>query len=162
MVACGMIVALMASLGSKFNASATLFTMDFYREWFPNASGRTEVFVGRWRPPRLFSRHLLGAGDQEPASNLYVYLQTCRDTSRRPSPCCSDGRLLETRHGPRRLLVLLLRGGRRLRTPGCGHLYAELMIPSVPMRKRSLPRSDHPGSIQGDHRTHPAKIRTDL
>src|SRR5579859_1363531 len=47
MVACGMIVALMASLGSKFNASATLFTMDFYREWFPNASGRTEVFVGR-------------------------------------------------------------------------------------------------------------------
>ena len=47
MVACGMIVALMASLGSKFNASATLFTMDFYREWYPNASGRTEVIVGR-------------------------------------------------------------------------------------------------------------------
>jgi SSS family solute:Na+ symporter len=46
-VACGMIVALMASLGSKFNASATLFTMDFYREWYPNASGKTEVFVGR-------------------------------------------------------------------------------------------------------------------
>jgi SSS family solute:Na+ symporter len=47
MVACGMIVALMASLGSKFNASATLFTMDFYREWHPNASGRSEVIVGR-------------------------------------------------------------------------------------------------------------------
>jgi len=47
MVACGMIVALMASLGSKFNASATLFTMDFYREWYPNASGKTEVVVGR-------------------------------------------------------------------------------------------------------------------
>ena len=47
MVACGMIVALMASLGSKFNASATLFTMDFYREWHPNASGKTEVIVGR-------------------------------------------------------------------------------------------------------------------
>jgi solute:Na+ symporter, SSS family len=46
-VACGMIVALMASLASKFNASATLFTMDFYREWYPNASGKTEVFVGR-------------------------------------------------------------------------------------------------------------------
>ena len=42
-----MIVALMASLGSKFNASATLFTMDFYREWHPTASGRTEVIVGR-------------------------------------------------------------------------------------------------------------------
>jgi len=47
MVACGMIVALMASLGSKFNACATLFTMDFYREWYPNATGKTEVFVGR-------------------------------------------------------------------------------------------------------------------
>jgi len=47
MVACGMIVALMASLGSKFNASATLFTMDFYREWYPNASGKSEVIVGR-------------------------------------------------------------------------------------------------------------------
>ena len=47
MVACGMIVALMASLGSKFNASATLFTMDFFREWYPKASGKTEVVVGR-------------------------------------------------------------------------------------------------------------------
>jgi solute:Na+ symporter, SSS family len=47
MVACGMIVALMASLGSKFNASATLFTMDFYREWHPTASPKTEVIVGR-------------------------------------------------------------------------------------------------------------------
>ncbi len=47
LVACGMIVALMASLGSKFNASATLFTMDFYREWYPNSSGKTEVVVGR-------------------------------------------------------------------------------------------------------------------
>ena len=47
MVACGMIVALMASLGSKFNASATLFTMDFYREWYPNASPKNEVVVGR-------------------------------------------------------------------------------------------------------------------
>lgn len=47
MVACGMIVALMASLGSKFNASATLFTMDFYWEWFPKASGKTKVIVGR-------------------------------------------------------------------------------------------------------------------
>jgi len=46
-VACGMIVALMASLASKFNAAATLFTMDFYREWHPNASGMTEVIVGR-------------------------------------------------------------------------------------------------------------------
>jgi solute:Na+ symporter, SSS family len=73
MVACGMIVALMASLGSKFNASATLFTMDFYREWYPNASGKTEVVVGRIATAAIvFDRHLLGAGDQEPAHPLYV------------------------------------------------------------------------------------------
>src|SRR5437868_15056729 len=47
MVACSMIVALMASLASKFNASATLVTMDFFREWYPNASGRAEVLTGR-------------------------------------------------------------------------------------------------------------------
>jgi solute:Na+ symporter, SSS family len=47
LVACSMMVALMASLASKFNASATLFTMDFFREWYPAASGRTEVAVGR-------------------------------------------------------------------------------------------------------------------
>jgi SSS family solute:Na+ symporter len=47
MVACSMIVALMASLASKFNASATLFTMDFFREWYPQASEKTEVIVGR-------------------------------------------------------------------------------------------------------------------
>jgi len=46
-VACGMIVALMASLASKFNASATLFTMDFYRKWRPNTTGLEEVVVGR-------------------------------------------------------------------------------------------------------------------
>jgi SSS family solute:Na+ symporter len=76
MVACGMIVALMASLGSKFNASATLFTMDFYREWFPNTSGRTEVIVGRIATATivfvgicwvLVIKHL--------SENLYNYLQ---------------------------------------------------------------------------------------
>jgi len=46
-VACGMLTALMASLASKFNASATLFTMDFYQKWHPTASGKTQVLVGR-------------------------------------------------------------------------------------------------------------------
>ena len=77
MVACGMIVALMASLGSKFNASATLFTMDFYREWYPNASGKTEVFVGR-----LATAVIVFLGIcwvlviKSLHSNLYVYLQS--------------------------------------------------------------------------------------
>jgi len=76
-VACGMIVALMASLASKFNASATLFTMDFYREWHPNASGRTEVLVGR-----IATTVIVFAGIcwvlviKALHSNLYEYLQS--------------------------------------------------------------------------------------
>ncbi len=77
MVACGMIVALMASLGSKFNASATLFTMDFYREWFPNASGKTEVFVGRLATAAIVFLGICWVlVIKSLHSNLYVYLQS--------------------------------------------------------------------------------------
>ena len=76
MVACGMIVALMASLGSKFNASATLFTMDFYREWYPNASGKTEVFVGRIATAAIvFVGICWVLVIKSLHSNLYDYLQ---------------------------------------------------------------------------------------
>jgi solute:Na+ symporter, SSS family len=77
MVACSMIVALMASLASKFNASATLFTMDFFREWYPDASGRTEVIVGR-----LATAVIVVLGIcwvlviKSMHSDLYVYLQS--------------------------------------------------------------------------------------
>jgi SSS family solute:Na+ symporter len=77
MVACSMIVALMASLASKFNASATLFTMDFFREWYPNASGPTEVLVGRVATGAIV---LLGIFwvlvIKSLHSDLYVYLQS--------------------------------------------------------------------------------------
>ncbi len=76
MVACGMIVALMASLGSKFNASATLFTMDFFREWYPNASGRTEVVVGRIATAAIvFIGICWVLVIKSLHSNLYLYLQ---------------------------------------------------------------------------------------
>jgi len=77
MVACSMIVALMASLASKFNASATLVTMDFFRERFPRASGRTEVIVGR-----IATLCIVGLGIcwvlviKSLHSDLYVYLQS--------------------------------------------------------------------------------------
>jgi SSS family solute:Na+ symporter len=77
MVACSMIVALMASLASKFNASATLFTMDFFREWYPNASPRSEVVVGR-----LATAGVVVLGIcwvlviKSLHSDLYVYLQS--------------------------------------------------------------------------------------
>ena len=77
MVACGMIVALMASLGSKFNAAATLFTMDFYREWYPNASGKTEVFVGRLATAAIVFLGICWVlVIKSLHSNLYVYLQS--------------------------------------------------------------------------------------
>jgi len=76
-VACGMIVALMASLASKFNASATLFTMDFYREWHPNASGKTEVFVGRLATAVIVFMGICWVLVIKALhSNLYEYLQS--------------------------------------------------------------------------------------
>lgn len=43
----GFIAALMTSLAAHFNSSATLFTMDFYQHWKPNASEKKLVSVGR-------------------------------------------------------------------------------------------------------------------
>jgi solute:Na+ symporter, SSS family len=77
MVACSMIVALMASLASKFNASATLFTMDFFREWYPNASGRTEVVVGRIATAAIVVLGICWVLVIKALhSDLYVYLQS--------------------------------------------------------------------------------------
>ncbi|MEI9994379.1 MAG: sodium:solute symporter [Rhizomicrobium sp.] len=77
MVACSMIVALMASLASKFNASATLFTMDFFREWYPDASGRTEVLVGRIATAAIVVMGILWVlVIKSLHSDLYVYLQS--------------------------------------------------------------------------------------
>jgi SSS family solute:Na+ symporter len=76
-VACSMIVALMASLASKFNASATLFTMDFFREWYPNASGRTEVVVGRIATTVIVVMGVCWVlVIKSLHSDLYVYLQS--------------------------------------------------------------------------------------
>jgi SSS family solute:Na+ symporter len=76
-VACGMIVALMASLGSKFNASATLFTMDFYRKWRPKASGTEEVIVGRLATAGIVAIGILWVlVIKSLHSNLYEYLQS--------------------------------------------------------------------------------------
>jgi len=77
MVACSMIVALMASLASKFNASATLFTMDFFREWYPTASGRTEVLIGRVATGVIVVLGICWVlAIKSLHSNLYVYLQS--------------------------------------------------------------------------------------
>jgi solute:Na+ symporter, SSS family len=77
MVACSMIVALMASLASKFNAAATLVTMDFFRERYPNASGRTEVVVGRTATAVIVVMGVCWVlVIKSLHSDLYVYLQS--------------------------------------------------------------------------------------
>jgi SSS family solute:Na+ symporter len=77
MVACSMIVALMASLASKFNASATLFTMDFFRKWHPDASGGTEVIVGRIATAVIVVMGICWVlVIKSLHSDLYVYLQS--------------------------------------------------------------------------------------
>jgi solute:Na+ symporter, SSS family len=77
MVGCSMIVALMASLASKFNASATLFTMDFFREWYPDASGATEVIVGRIATAAIVVMGICWVlVIKSLHSDLYVYLQS--------------------------------------------------------------------------------------
>ena len=77
LVACSMIVALMASLASKFNASATLFTMDFFREWYPHATGKTEVIVGRIATAVIVVMGICWVlVIKSLHSDLYVYLQS--------------------------------------------------------------------------------------
>lgn len=77
MVACSMIVALMASLASKFNAAATLFTMDFFRERYPNASGAMEVLVGRVATAAIVVMGVCWVlVIKSLHSDLYVYLQS--------------------------------------------------------------------------------------
>lgn len=46
-VVVGFVAALMTSLAAHFNSSATLFTIDFYKNYRPNASEHKLVWVGR-------------------------------------------------------------------------------------------------------------------
>jgi SSS family solute:Na+ symporter len=76
-VACGMLASLMASLASKFNASATLFTMDFYLKWFPKATGMTQVVVGRIATGVIVLVGILWIPVMKTlGKNLYEYLQS--------------------------------------------------------------------------------------
>jgi solute:Na+ symporter, SSS family len=76
-VACGMLASLMASLASKFNASATLFTMDFYQKWRPNATGATQVLVGRIATGVIVLVGILWIPVMKTlGKNLYEYLQS--------------------------------------------------------------------------------------
>jgi SSS family solute:Na+ symporter len=47
LVLAGLLAALMSSLSSVFNSCSTLFTIDFYKKWYPNATEKRLVFVGQ-------------------------------------------------------------------------------------------------------------------
>jgi SSS family solute:Na+ symporter len=75
-VVAGLLAALMSSLAGVFNASSTLFTMDFYARLKPQASQRQLVWVGRIATSVMVLIGLLWIPVISGGRGLYDYLQT--------------------------------------------------------------------------------------
>jgi SSS family solute:Na+ symporter len=75
MVVAGLLAALMSSLAGAFNASSTLFTMDFYARMRPNASQRHLVWIGRVATAIMVLIGLLWIPVIRGGRGLYDYLQ---------------------------------------------------------------------------------------
>src|SRR5690606_876731 len=75
LVVSGLLAALMSSLAGVFNASSTLFTMDFYRKLHPTATEWQLVWVGRMATVVLVIIGLLWIPVIQGARGLYDYLQ---------------------------------------------------------------------------------------
>jgi len=75
-VVAGLLAALMSSLSSVFNASSTLFTMDFYSKLKPRASGHELVWMGRIATTVMVIIGLLWVPVIQGAKGLYHYLQS--------------------------------------------------------------------------------------
>ena len=72
----GLVAALMSSLASLFNSSATLFTVDFYKKYRPQSSEKHLVFVGRMATGVVVVLGILWIPVMKSiASVLYEYLQ---------------------------------------------------------------------------------------
>ncbi len=72
----GLVAALMSSLASLFNSSATLFTVDFYKKFRPESSEKHLVFVGRMATATVVVLGILWIPVMKyVASVLYEYLQ---------------------------------------------------------------------------------------
>jgi solute:Na+ symporter, SSS family len=77
LVAGGLLAALMSSLASTFNSSSTLFTMDIYKKWKPEASEKRLVLVGRIATAVLCVSGLAWIPLMKViSSQLYHYLQS--------------------------------------------------------------------------------------
>jgi solute:Na+ symporter, SSS family len=75
LVVAALLAALMSSLASVFNASATLFTMDFYQKLNPEATQARLVWVGRAATVVMVGLALLWIPVIQGARGLYEYLQ---------------------------------------------------------------------------------------
>jgi SSS family solute:Na+ symporter len=74
-VVAGLLAALMSSLAGVFNASSTLFTMDFYTKLKPQASQHQLVWIGRLATATMVVIGLLWIPVIQGARGLYEYLQ---------------------------------------------------------------------------------------
>jgi len=75
LVVAGLLAALMSSLAGAFNASATLFTIDFYRPLHPRASQAQLVWIGRLATAAMTAIALVWIPVIQGARGLYEYLQ---------------------------------------------------------------------------------------
>jgi SSS family solute:Na+ symporter len=75
LVVAGLLSALMSSLAGVFNASSTLFTVDLYSKWRPNASQAQIVRVGRWATLAMVVIGIAWIPVIRGAEGLYNYLQ---------------------------------------------------------------------------------------
>ncbi len=74
-VVAGLLSALMSSLAGVFNASSTLFTMDLYQKFRPNASQQQLVWMGRIATGVMVLIGLAWVPVIQGARGLYDYLQ---------------------------------------------------------------------------------------
>ncbi|OLC42940.1 MAG: Na+/glucose cotransporter [Gemmatimonadetes bacterium 13_1_40CM_3_65_8] len=74
-VVAGLLAALMSSMAGAFNASSTLFTMDLYQKFRPQASQHQLVWVGRAATAAMVVISLLWIPVIQGARGLYDYLQ---------------------------------------------------------------------------------------
>ena len=75
-VVAGLMSALMSSLSGVFNASSTLFTMDFYQKFKPKASQHQLVWIGRVATAAMVVIGLFWIPVIQGAKGLYHYLQS--------------------------------------------------------------------------------------
>ncbi|MFV1966794.1 MAG: sodium:solute symporter [Pirellulaceae bacterium] len=76
LVVAGLLAALMSSLSGVFNASSTLFTIDFYSKFHPSASQHQLVWIGRVATGAMVVIGLFWVPVIQNAHGLYHYLQS--------------------------------------------------------------------------------------